>query len=61
MKPSLRSKFQHRLNPLHVFCRLDHVFGKRGAIWVSKIYEELFYNKLFRESQQDVFPKKQEA
>jgi len=44
MKDDLRSKLQHRLNPLHVYCRLREAGMKdKKAKRVSSLYERLIY------------------
>lgn len=40
----VRNYLQHRLNPLHVYCRLrDCGFSRRTAHRVSGLYERWFY------------------
>ena len=37
-------RIQHRLNPLHVYCRfLDRGHGRRLAVWLCKSYEVLVF------------------
>lgn len=44
MKDDIRSKLQHRLNPLHVYCRLREAGMKdKKAKKVSSLYERLIY------------------
>jgi hypothetical protein len=39
----LKSYLQHRLNPLHVYCRLrEYGLPYRAAIRVSSVYERLY-------------------
>ena len=35
----VRAKIQHVFNPLHVYCRLTPVLGKRKALAVAHLYE----------------------
>jgi len=42
----LRARLQHRLNPLHVYCRLMPVLGKRKARVFVQLYENL-YRRIF--------------
>ncbi len=41
---TVKNYFQHRFNPLHLYCRLKD-FGMAGriALKMSAIYERLFY------------------
>jgi hypothetical protein len=35
---------QHRLNPLHVYCRLlDRGINRRISVWICRTYEILFF------------------
>lgn len=46
---TLRCHFQHRLNPLHVYCRLRELgVPGRFAVRVSSVYERLYRLCLFR-------------
>ncbi len=41
----MRIAFQHRLNPLHLYCRLVPVVGKYFAMALARRYE-IFYRKV---------------
>jgi len=44
----LRSRFQHRFNPLHLYCRLRHMgLADHAARSVTGCYERLFYRWVF--------------
>lgn len=46
---TLRCRFQHRLNPLHVYCRLRELgVPGRFAVRVASVYERLYRLCLFR-------------
>ncbi len=35
---------QHRLNPLHIYCRLiDIGINRRISVWICRTYEVLFF------------------
>jgi len=43
----MRAKIQHRLNPLHVYCRLvDRGLGRRFSSRLCWYYEKLLYRRL---------------
>jgi len=39
---TLKLSLQHRLNPLHIYCRLTPFLGRRKALAFSKRYEVLY-------------------
>ena len=43
-KPTYRVKvrLQHRLNPLHVYCRLIPILGKNKAMSFANVYESYY-------------------
>ncbi|EGB14679.1 hypothetical protein DND132_1471 [Pseudodesulfovibrio mercurii] len=44
---SLRSRLQHRLNPLHVYCRLRSLgLAHRPALMVSSCWERVLYRRI---------------
>ena len=44
---SLRDRFQHRFNPLHVYCRLRRLgLGNRPALRLCALYERWMYRAL---------------
>ncbi|WFS61856.1 hypothetical protein LF599_14430 [Pseudodesulfovibrio thermohalotolerans] len=44
---SFRSRLQHRLNPLHVYCRLRSLgMAHRAAILVSNCWERALYRHI---------------
>jgi hypothetical protein len=44
---SIRSRLQHRLNPLHVYCRLRSLgMAHRTAVMVSGYWERALYRRL---------------
>jgi hypothetical protein len=43
-----RSRFQHRFNPLHIYCRLRHMgVADRAARAMTGCYERTFYRLIF--------------
>jgi len=40
------AEFEHKFNPLHVYCRLCNKLGKRLARAICKTYEFLVYRQI---------------
>jgi len=44
MNLKLIGKFIHKINPLHIYCRLGNIIGRRLAKMVAYSYEKTIYN-----------------
>lgn len=47
---SIKISLEHKLNPLHIYCRLLPVLGKHKAMAFANLYENL-YKKAFPEKE----------
>jgi hypothetical protein len=43
----LRRRLNHRLNPVHVYCRIRRLVGKRIGLRIALIYELGIYDLVF--------------
>jgi len=46
-EPTMKAKFQHHLNVLHVYCRLRAIVGKRAAKAIARYWENTIFYKHF--------------
>ncbi len=44
MKASLKDGIRHYANPLHVYCSLLYVMGKKSALAAARAYERRIFN-----------------
>jgi len=46
MSHKIRNYFLHRVNPLHIYCRLREYLPKKLARWLCIIYEKVLFKPL---------------
>ncbi len=46
----IKVALQHKLNPLHIYCRLRPILGKRKALTLARAYESSYKKVLSGES-----------
>lgn len=44
MRPTVKDTARHYLNPLHVYCRLTPILGRRAAGRLARLYEKVLWS-----------------